>query len=171
MLSYLRRVPRWLLLVGCAALALGLPGGSNARPPTAKDKDKTAVYAYTLGKRTEGPGVKPNHFYGRLEVKPADGPAPDSNEFVFLVPWGVVSPVLALGGGAYRLKSSDGGQTFYHTNTFWSGGGGLDVAVSPSVTRRSRRPCCCRSIQSSPSGACPARRGAPGSKARRAVHA
>jgi len=45
-----------------------------------------------------------------------------------------VSPVLALGGGGYRLKSADGGQTFYHTNTFWSGGGGLDVAVSPSVT-------------------------------------
>src|SRR5207237_9191817 len=51
-----------------------------------------------------------------------------------LVPRGGVSPVLALGGGAYRLKSVDGGQTFYHTNTFWSGGGGLDVAVSPSVT-------------------------------------
>jgi len=51
-----------------------------------------------------------------------------------LVPGGVVSPVLGLGGGAYRLKSADGGQTFYHTNTFWSGGGGVDVAVSPSVT-------------------------------------
>jgi hypothetical protein len=58
--------------------------------------------------------------YGRLEVS--------------LVPWGVVSPVLALGAGAYRLKSADGGQTFYHTNTFWSGGGGVDVAVSPNVT-------------------------------------
>jgi len=51
-----------------------------------------------------------------------------------LVPRGVVSPVLALGGGAYRLKSADGGQTFYHTDVFWSGGGGVDVAVSPSVT-------------------------------------
>ena len=51
-----------------------------------------------------------------------------------LVPRGVVSPVLALGGGAYRLKSADGGQTFYHTNGFWSAGGGVDVAVSPSVT-------------------------------------
>jgi hypothetical protein len=51
-----------------------------------------------------------------------------------LLPRGVVSPVLALGAGAYRLKSDDGGQTFYHTNAFWSGGGGLDVAVSPSVT-------------------------------------
>ncbi|PYP49346.1 MAG: hypothetical protein DMD45_14840 [Gemmatimonadetes bacterium] len=51
-----------------------------------------------------------------------------------LAPRGAVSPVLALGGGAYRLKSADGGQTVYHTNTFWSGGGGLDVAVSPSVT-------------------------------------
>jgi hypothetical protein len=51
-----------------------------------------------------------------------------------LVPRGVVSPVLALGAGAYRLKSADGGQTFYHTNGFWSAGGGVDVAVSPSVT-------------------------------------
>ena len=50
-----------------------------------------------------------------------------------LMPRGAVSPVLALGGGAYRLKSSDGGQTFYHTNGFWSAGGGVDVAVSPSV--------------------------------------
>jgi len=58
--------------------------------------------------------------YGRVELS--------------LVPRGVVSPVLALGGGVYRLKSSDGGQTFYHTNAFWSGGGGVDVAVSPSVT-------------------------------------
>jgi hypothetical protein len=51
-----------------------------------------------------------------------------------LVPRGVVSPVLALGAGAYRLRSADGGRTFYHTNTFWSGGAGVDVAVSPSVT-------------------------------------
>lgn len=51
-----------------------------------------------------------------------------------LVPREVVSPVVALGGGAYRLKSADGGQTFYHTNGFWSAGGGVDVAVSPSVT-------------------------------------
>jgi hypothetical protein len=51
-----------------------------------------------------------------------------------LVPRGVVSPVVALGAGAYRLKSADGGQTFYHTNGFWSAGGGVDVAVSPSVT-------------------------------------
>jgi hypothetical protein len=58
--------------------------------------------------------------YGRVELS--------------LAPGGVVSPVLALGGGAYRLKSADGGQTFYHTNAFWSGGGGVDVAVSPSVT-------------------------------------
>ena len=51
-----------------------------------------------------------------------------------LAPRGAVSPVLALGGGVYRLKSADGGQTVFHTSTFWSGGGGLDVAVSPSVT-------------------------------------
>ena len=45
-----------------------------------------------------------------------------------------VSPVLSLGVGAYRLKSSDNGQTLYHTNTFWSGGVGADVRLSPRVT-------------------------------------
>src|SRR5438034_6637988 len=50
-----------------------------------------------------------------------------------LVPRGVVSPVLSLGAGGYRLKSGDNGQTVYHTNAYWSGGGGVDVVVSPSV--------------------------------------
>ncbi len=50
-----------------------------------------------------------------------------------LVPGGAVSPVVSLGAGGYRLKSGDNGQTVYHTNTFWSGGGGVDVVVSPSV--------------------------------------
>jgi len=58
--------------------------------------------------------------YGRVELA--------------LVPRGVVSPVLAVGAGAYRLKSADGGQTVFHTSGFWSGGGGVDVALSPSVT-------------------------------------
>ena len=50
-----------------------------------------------------------------------------------LVPRGAVSPVVSLGAGGYRLKSGDNGQTVFHTNTFWSGGGGVDVVVSPSV--------------------------------------
>ena len=72
------------------------------------------------GRTTEDMSLMLAQGYGRVELS--------------LVPRGIVSPVLALGGGAYRLKSADGGQTFYHTNTFWSGGGGVDVAVSPSVT-------------------------------------
>src|SRR3989441_176326 len=47
---------------------------------------------------------------------------------------GPVSPVVSLGAGAYHLKSDDNGQAVYHTNAFWAGGGGLDVAVSPRLT-------------------------------------
>jgi hypothetical protein len=55
-----------------------------------------------------------------------------------LVPRGPVSPVVSLGGGGYRVKSSDDGQTVYHTNAFWSGGVGVDVALSPTVTAEAR---------------------------------
>jgi Bacterial Ig-like domain (group 1) len=55
-----------------------------------------------------------------------------------VVPHAPVSPVLALGVGAYRLKSGDGGQTVYHTNAFWSGGGGVDIVLSPTVTAELR---------------------------------
>jgi len=54
-----------------------------------------------------------------------------------VLPRGPVSPVVSLGAGAYRLKSDDG-QTVYHTNAFWSGGVGLDVAASPRVTLEAR---------------------------------
>jgi len=53
-------------------------------------------------------------------------------------PDGPVSPVVSLGVGAYHLKSNDNGQAVYHTNAFWSGGVGLDVAVSPRVTVEAR---------------------------------
>ena len=55
-----------------------------------------------------------------------------------LVPRGPVSPVVSLGGGGYRVKSSDDGQTVYHTNVFWSGGVGVDVELSPTVTAEAR---------------------------------
>jgi hypothetical protein len=55
-----------------------------------------------------------------------------------LVPRGPVSPVVSLGGGGYRVKSSDDGQTVYHTNAFWSGGVGVDVELSPTVTAEAR---------------------------------
>ena len=51
-----------------------------------------------------------------------------------LLPRGQVSPVVSLGAGGYRLKSDDDGRTVYHTNAFWSGGVGVDVAVSQRVT-------------------------------------
>lgn len=55
-----------------------------------------------------------------------------------LVPRGPVSPVVSLGGGGYRVKSSDDGQTVYHTNVFWSGGVGFDIELSPTVTAEAR---------------------------------
>jgi len=55
-----------------------------------------------------------------------------------VLPGGPVSPVVSLGVGAYHLKSNDNGQAVYHTNAFWSGGVGLDVAVSPRVTVEAR---------------------------------
>ncbi len=55
-----------------------------------------------------------------------------------VLPDGPVSPVVSLGVGAYHLKSNDNGQAVYHTNAFWSGGVGLDVAVSPRVTLEAR---------------------------------
>ncbi|HVH68121.1 MAG TPA: hypothetical protein VM716_09660 [Gemmatimonadales bacterium] len=55
-----------------------------------------------------------------------------------LVPGAVVSPVLSVGAGVYRLKSGDDGQTVYHTSEFWSGGVGADVVVSTTVTAELR---------------------------------
>lgn len=55
-----------------------------------------------------------------------------------LVPRGPVSPVVSLGGGGYRVKSSDDGRTVYHTNVFWSGGVGVDIELSPTVTAEAR---------------------------------
>jgi hypothetical protein len=55
-----------------------------------------------------------------------------------LLPRRVITPVLSLGAGGYRLKSVDNGQTIYHTNLFWAGGVGLDAGVSPTVTAELR---------------------------------
>ncbi|HTD71300.1 MAG TPA: hypothetical protein VK647_12680, partial [Gemmatimonadales bacterium] len=49
-----------------------------------------------------------------------------------------ITPVVSLGGGAYRLKSGDNGRAIYHTNLFWVGGAGLDATVSPRVTAELR---------------------------------
>jgi hypothetical protein len=53
-----------------------------------KEKDnKSSEFTYLVGKRTEADSAKPNHFYARLEKKPAEGEPPDTNQFVFLLPW------------------------------------------------------------------------------------
>jgi len=62
--------------------------------------------------------------YGRVELS--------------LLPRGRLSPVVSFGAGGYRVKSGDNGQTVYHTNVFWSAGGGLDVGLSPAVTAELR---------------------------------
>jgi Big-like domain-containing protein len=46
--------------------------------------------------------------------------------------WGVV-PVLSLGGGMYRVKSTDPGNMVYHTSIFWLIGAGVDYPLAPRV--------------------------------------
>jgi len=42
---------------------------------------------------------------------------------------GNVTPVLSLGGGIYRIKSTDRRNVVYHTSLFWMVGGGIDYAL------------------------------------------
>jgi Big-like domain-containing protein len=44
-----------------------------------------------------------------------------------------VVPVLTLGGGAYRLKSTDQASVVYHTSLFWLAGAGIDFPLGASV--------------------------------------
>ncbi|HEU5170428.1 MAG TPA: hypothetical protein VFU46_07815 [Gemmatimonadales bacterium] len=44
-----------------------------------------------------------------------------------------VVPVLTLGGGAYRLKSTDNASVVYHTSLFWLIGAGVDYPLGPRV--------------------------------------
>ncbi|MER3415794.1 MAG: hypothetical protein C4297_06220 [Gemmataceae bacterium] len=58
---------------------------------TVADKDKkTSRYVYAIGRTTDPQGPMPNRFYGRLEHHPAEGSAPESNQFVFLLMWETV---------------------------------------------------------------------------------
>jgi hypothetical protein len=51
------------------------------------DKKKSGEYTYIVGKKTPAEGKNANHFYVRMEVKPTEGPPPEANQFVFLLPW------------------------------------------------------------------------------------
>ncbi|MGH9893484.1 MAG: hypothetical protein ACREA0_16140, partial [bacterium] len=44
-----------------------------------------------------------------------------------------VRPVLALGGGMYRIKSTDQGNAVYHTSLMWLFGVGADYPLSPRL--------------------------------------
>lgn len=55
-----------------------------------KDKKEPALFRYVIGKEAEGPADKGKQYYARVEIKPSEGPAPDANDFVFLVPEEVV---------------------------------------------------------------------------------
>jgi hypothetical protein len=46
---------------------------------------------------------------------------------------GRVSPVVAVGGGAYRLRGDDKGEYVLHTALFWSVGGGVDIATGSTL--------------------------------------
>jgi hypothetical protein len=51
---------------------------------------------------------------------------------------GSVQPVLSLGGGMYRIKSTDQANLVYHTSLFVTFGGGVDYALGPRVTGEAR---------------------------------
>ena len=58
---------------------------------TTFDKDKKpSEYTYTIGRMTSPDSPNRNHFYARVEAKPAAGSPPESNQFVFLLPRHVV---------------------------------------------------------------------------------
>lgn len=51
-----------------------------------------------------------------------------------LLPSATVHPVIALGGGMYRIKSTDPGNMVYHTSLLWLIGVGADYPLSPRLT-------------------------------------
>lgn len=68
----------------------------KTKPETAKPTDATskeapkekpgATYTYSIGKKLADNSKYPQHYYARLETKPGDGAAPETNQFVFAVP-------------------------------------------------------------------------------------
>jgi hypothetical protein len=57
--------------------------------PNAKETPKArpaSTYTYVIGKKLAEGAKYPNHYFARLEAKPGEGPAPESNQFVFAVP-------------------------------------------------------------------------------------
>jgi hypothetical protein len=53
-------------------------------------------------------------------------------EYALSQHWGVV-PVVSLGGGLYRVKSTDRTNEVYHTSIFWLIGAGVDYPLAPRV--------------------------------------
>jgi hypothetical protein len=51
-----------------------------------------------------------------------------------LLPNATVHPVIALGGGMYRIKSTDTRNAVYHTSVLWLFGFGADYPLSPRLT-------------------------------------
>ncbi len=51
-----------------------------------------------------------------------------------LLPSSTVHPVLSLGGGVYRIKSTDTQNAVYHTSLLWLIGVGADYPLSPRLT-------------------------------------
>src|SRR5690349_1533182 len=115
----------WVGLAGVTSISGG-DGGVYVRRSVADAAGLSVALGGTGGslnveRATTTASVTLLEGFGRVELAPLVGSA--------------VTPVLSLGVGAYRLKSSDNGQTLYHTNAFWSGGAGADITLSPRVTR------------------------------------
>jgi hypothetical protein len=51
---------------------------------------------------------------------------------------GNLVPVVSLGGGVYRIKSTDARSVVYHTSLFWMVGAGVDYALGFRLTGTAR---------------------------------
>jgi hypothetical protein len=107
----------------------GVPGVSG----------KPGFRAEVAAGRLFGPSLRVEAGLG-IGMLRADSPPPTGNvtvvlyqglvrgEYAFATS-GNLTPVLSLGGGVYRIKSTDPANVVYHTSLFWMFGAGVDYAL------------------------------------------
>ena len=100
---------------------------------------KPGFRAEVAAGRLFGPSLRVEAGLG-IGMLRADSPPPTGNvtvvlyqglvrgEYAFATS-GNLTPVLSLGGGVYRIKSTDPANVVYHTSLFWMSGAGVDYAL------------------------------------------
>jgi hypothetical protein len=100
---------------------------------------KPGFRAEVAAGRLFGPSLRVEAGLG-IGMLRADSPPPTGNvtvvlyqglvrgEYAFATS-GNLTPVLSLGGGVYRIKSTDPANVVYHTSLFWMFGAGVDYAL------------------------------------------